>query len=92
MTDSIPTNAEALEAERNGERPDHGRMPDALAEALSGSGGGSDTRAGSLQGGVASGSDDDADQRSVDGTMADEGRARAKPQVPSQGDRTEGDR
>ena len=38
-----------------GEKPGLGRTPDALTEALSGSGMGSDTRAGSLQADTATG-------------------------------------
>lgn len=78
MTDKTPTTREAIEAEESGEHPDLGRTPDALIEALSGSGMGSDTRAGSLQGGAATGSDDDPDQASVDRTMAEQGRAESK--------------
>jgi hypothetical protein len=78
MTDKPPTAREALEAGASGEHPDPGRMRDALVEALSGSGMGSETRAGSLEGGAASGSDDDPDQASVDRTMAEEGRAGGK--------------
>ena len=86
MTDPTPENRESKEAEKNGERPDHGRMQDALIDAVSGSGMGSDTRAGSLQGGAASGSDDDPAQASVDRVMADEGRASADPQSGSEVD------
>ena len=53
---------DAREADDMGEKPDLGRTPDALTEAVSGSGMGSDTRAGSLQGGSASGSEIDTDQ------------------------------
>lgn len=84
MPDPTPQNDEAIEADDVGERPDLGRTPDALREALSGSGVGSDTRAGSLQGGVATGSDDDPDQASVNRTMAERGRAQADPQSPSE--------
>jgi len=83
MTDAKPESPEAVEAEDMGERPDLGRTPDALSEALTGSGVGSDTRAGSLQGGAATGSDDDPDQAAVDKVMADLGRASADPQSPS---------
>lgn len=83
MTDAKPETPEAIEAEDMGERPDLGRTPDALAEALTGSGVGSDTRAGSLQGGAATGSDDDPDQAAVDRVMADQGRASADAQSPS---------
>ncbi len=86
MTDPQSQTSEALEAEDVGERPDFGRTPDALADALSGSGGGSDTRAGSLQGGAATGSDDDPDQAAVDRVMRDEGRVQADPQSPSGAD------
>lgn len=78
MTDKTPTTREAIEAEESGELPDLGRTPDALIEALSGSGMGSDTRAGSLEGGAASGSYDDPDQEAVDRAMAEEGRAEAE--------------
>lgn len=88
MTDAKPETPEAIEAEDMGERPDLGRTPDALAEALTGSGVGSDTRAGSLQGGAATGSDDDPDQAAVDRVMADQGRASADPRSPSDVDPT----
>lgn len=77
MTDPTPETpeaAEATEAEDMGERPDLGRTPDALIDALTGSGVGSDTRAGSLQGGAATGSDDDPDQRAIDRDLAERGR------------------
>lgn len=83
MTDAKPETPEAVEAEDMGERPDLGRTPDALGDALTGSGVGSDTRAGSLQGGAATGSDDDPDQAAVDRVMADQGRAGADPRSPS---------
>lgn len=85
MTDARPQSPEAVEAEDMGERPDLGQTPDALAEALTGSGVGSDTRAGSLQGGAATGSDDDPDQAAVDRIMADQGRATAVAGSPSEG-------
>ena len=71
--------ADAREAEDMGEKPDLGRTPDALTEALSGSGMGSDTRAGSLQGGSATGSEIDPDQDAIDATLASEGMALADP-------------
>ena len=74
MTDPAPESPEAVEAEDMGERPDLGRTPDALREALTGSGVGSDTRAGSLEGGAATGSDDDPDQAAVDRDLAKRGR------------------
>jgi hypothetical protein len=84
MTDpKAPETPETVEAEAMGERPDLGRTADALRDALTGTGVGSDTRAGSLQGGVATGSDDDPDQAAVDRIMADQGRAGADPQSPS---------
>jgi hypothetical protein len=86
MTDAKPESPEAVEADGMGERPDLGRTPDALRDALSGSGVGSDTRAGSLQGGAATGSDIDPDQAAVDRIMADEGRAEVDPQSPSGAD------
>ena len=56
-----------------GERPDLGRTHDHLSEtldgALTGTNGGSDTRAGSLRGGSASGSDIDPDQEAIDRVM-----------------------
>ena len=71
MTDPKPETPEAVEAEDMGERPDLGRTPDALIDALTGSGVGSDTRAGSLEGGAATGSDDDPDQAAVDHDLAE---------------------
>ena len=50
---------------------------EALALALSGSDGGSDTRAGSLRGGSASGSDIDPDQDRINAALARRGRAAA---------------
>ena len=74
MTDPNQT-ADAREAEDMGEKPDTGRTPDALTEALSGSDMGSDTRAGSLQDGAATGSEIDPDQDTVNETLASEGKA-----------------
>jgi hypothetical protein len=74
---------DAREADDMGEKPDLGRTPDSLTEALSGSDMGSDTRAGSLQGGAATGSDDDPDQAQINETLASEGMASADPQSPS---------
>ncbi len=74
MSDT-PKTADAREAEDMGEKPDLGRTPDALTEALSGSDMGSDTRAGSLQGGAATGSEIDPDQDTVNETLASEGTA-----------------
>jgi len=64
---------DAREAGDMGEKPDLGRTPDALTDALSGSDMGSDTRAGSLQGGAATGSEVDPDQDAVNETLASEG-------------------
>ena len=85
MTDQNQTE-DAREAEDMGEKPDLGRRPDALTEALSGSGMGSDTRAGSLQGGAATGSEVDPDQDAINETLASEGMASADPQSPSTAD------
>jgi hypothetical protein len=74
MSDT-PQTADAREAEDMGEKPDLGRTPDALTEALSGSDMGSDTRAGSLQGGAATGSEIDPDQDTVNEALASEGLA-----------------
>lgn len=57
-------------APTGGERPDLGRTPDQLVEVLSGSDVGSDTRAGSLTGGAAGGSDRDPDQAEVNAALA----------------------
>lgn len=72
MTDE-PLAKDAREADDKGERPDLGRKSDALIEALSGTDSGSDTRAGSLQGGAATGSDNDPDQDAVNEALASEG-------------------
>ena len=70
---------DAREADDMGEKPDLGRTPDALSEAVSGSGMGSDTRAGSLQGGAATGSDIDPDQDRINESLATEGMRSAAP-------------
>lgn len=85
MTEPHQT-ADAREAEDMGEKPDLGRTPDALTEALSGSGMGSDTRAGTLQGGSASGSEIDPDQEAIDAMLASEGMAMADPQPDARAD------
>jgi len=87
MTDPNQTE-DAREADAIGERPDLGRTRDALMDALNGTDSGSDTRAGSLQGGSATGSDDDPDQDIINEALATEGmraanRAEADPQSPS---------
>lgn len=85
MTEENQTE-DAREAESMGEKPDLGRKPDALTDALSGSGMGSDTRAGSLQGGAASGSDIDPDQDAINDSLASEGLASADPKSHSKVD------
>jgi hypothetical protein len=65
-----------------GDKPDLGRQSDRLIDALSGSDLGSDTRAGSLQGGSASGSDDDPDQVVINKALAAEGERRKAASKP----------
>jgi hypothetical protein len=67
-------NPEGQEADQMGEKPDLGREPDHLKDALTGTDVGSDTRAGSLRGGSASGSDVDPDQDTVNRSLAEQGR------------------
>lgn len=74
---------DAREADDLGEKPDLGRTPDALIDALSGSDMGSDTRAGSLQGGVATGSDIDPDQDRINETLTSEGMSSGEPKTPT---------
>jgi hypothetical protein len=74
---------DAREAADMGEKPDLGHRADALIEALDGTDSGSDTRAGSLRGGSASGSDDDPDSEVINAQLAEEGRASADPESPS---------
>ena len=62
---------------------DPGRKPGAMSEALSGSDMGSDTRAGSLQGGASTGSDIDPDQATINEALAGVGVASANPQSPA---------
>ena len=84
MSQHHPQQAEdAREADDMGEKPDLGRTPDALTEAVSGSGMGSDTRAGSLQGGAATGSDVDPDQDRINESLATEGMKSAAPKTPA---------
>ena len=78
---------DAREADDMGEKPDLGRTPDALTEAVSGSGMGSDTRAGSLQGGAATGSDIDPDQ-DLTGPAGDP--AEGKPGIGDEADAATG--
>ncbi|MFN3932588.1 MAG: ribonuclease [Brevundimonas sp.] len=83
MTDQNPHQTDdAREADDMGEKPDLGRTPDALTEAVSGSGMGSDTRAGSLRGGSASGSEIDPDQDRINESLASEGMRSAAPVSP----------
>jgi hypothetical protein len=56
-----------------GEKPDLGHTEDALKKALEGSDMGSDTRAGSLRGGSASGSEIDPDQDTINAALAAQG-------------------
>ena len=84
MNQHHPQQAEdAREADDMGEKPDLGRTPDALTEAVSGSGMGSDTRAGSLQGGAATGSDVDPDQDRINESLTTEGMKSAAPKTPA---------
>ena len=74
MPDANPPEAEdAQEAESVGEKPDLGHTADALNHAMSGTNMGSDTRAGSLRGGSASGSEVDPDQGAIDESLSSEG-------------------
>lgn len=77
MTDE-PLAEDAREADDMGERPDLGRKSDALIEALTGTDSGSDTRAGSLQGGAATGSENDPAQDAVNEALASEGMVSSK--------------
>ena len=75
-TDSPKSEADcddAREAADMGEKPDLGHKADTLIDALDGSDSGSDTRAGSLRGGSASGSDDDPDSAEINDRLAKEG-------------------
>ena len=81
MADPKTDTQEAREAAAMGEKPDLGHTEDALKKALDGSDMGSDTRAGSLRGGSASGSDIDPDQDVINEALAAEGR-RAKNENP----------
>ena len=74
MADPRTDAEEAREAAAMGEKPDRGHTADALKKALEGSDMGSDTRAGSLRGGSASGSDIDPDQDVINAALAAEGR------------------
>lgn len=79
MTDPNPPQTnDAREAEAVGEKPDRGHTPDQLSTSLTGTNMGSDTRAGSLRGGSASGSDNDPDQSQIDASLASEGMVTPK--------------
>ena len=80
MADPKTDTTEAREAAAMGEKPDLGHTEDALKRALEGTDMGSDTRAGSLRGGSASGSDIDPDQEVINAALAEEGR-RVKKQA-----------
>ena len=86
-TPSIPADEAIAEASPTpadrADRPDLGRTPDAMVERLTGSDSGSDTRAGSLQGGAATGSDVDPDSDIINAALAAKGRASAAPQTPA---------
>lgn len=75
MTDPKTENDESREAAAMGEKTDRGHLRDALNKALEGTDSGSDTRAGSLRGGSASGSEIDPDQDLINERLADEGLA-----------------
>ena len=81
-----PQTEDAREADDMGEKPDLGRTPDHLSEALSGTDSGSDTRAGSLQGGASTGSDDDPDQDLINETLASEGMRSSEDAQPAKPD------
>ena len=86
MADPRTDTEEAREAAAMGEKPDRGHTEDALKRALEGSDMGSDTRAGSLRGGSASGSDIDPDQDVINAALAAEGRrAKAEGAKPAGG-------
>jgi len=83
MTDPTDDCEDAREAADMGEKPDLGHQADTLIEALDGTDMGSDTRAGSLRGGSAGGSEIDPDQDRINRILAEEGEASADPQSPS---------
>jgi hypothetical protein len=88
---SDPHQAEdAREADDMGEKPDLGRQPDAMAEAVNGSDMGSDTRAGSLEGGASTGSERDVDQDGINQSLASEGMAAPGEFTGPAGDPVEG--
>lgn len=82
MTDPTPQTDATRGAEDASDRPTPG-TPDMAVEQLTGTDSGSDTRAGSLRGGSASGSDDDPDSDVINAALAAEGQASADPQSPA---------
>jgi hypothetical protein len=56
-----------------------GVMSQSLSQSLTGTDSGSDTRAGSLRGGAATGSDDDPDSADINRILANEGRKAGQP-------------
>ena len=90
MTDTPPDAPDAREAEQVGEKPDLGHKSDALIQAMSGTDSGSDTRAGSLQGGAATGSENDPAQDAVNEALASEGMVAADDLTGPAGDPAEG--
>lgn len=90
--DPKPDTDEGREAGAVGERTDLGHTPDALSDsldqahldqALTGSDSGSDTRAGSLRGGSASGSDIDPDSAAINADLTRMGRDAAGARQPA---------
>lgn len=85
-------NEESREAAAMGEKPDLGHVEDALKKALQGSDSGSDTRAGSLRGGSASGSEIDPDQEAINAGIARQGQAMTQARTrPAGGPEQAGD-
>ncbi|HBY44047.1 MULTISPECIES: ribonuclease [unclassified Brevundimonas] len=85
MTDPAAENEDAREAAAMGEKPDLGHVEDALKKALEGTDSGSDTRAGSLRGGSASGSEIDPDQDVINADIARQGREMAETRTRPSG-------
>jgi len=83
MTDPKTENDESREAAAMGEKTDRGHLRDALNKALEGTDSGSDTRAGSLRGGSASGSEIDPDQDVINDALAREGLAARDAAAPA---------
>lgn len=70
---------------------DSDKTQERLKRALQGTDSGSDTRAGSLRGGSASGSDDDADSEEINADLAAEGRRMAAGKHPDEDDKSQAD-